>query len=162
MRISKILEGIAKSKPGQKFYKWCASPGKDTFLNNTLPQIETIFATSCYVWSTARQKNIDSDRKKLLQIQNVGSGVVGLALGTAANHWISKKTDEIVKYIDPNKLDPKSLRKVSAGLRVAAPILTTALIMRLAIPTAIACFSGKAMDKVREKRAEQQKLDVKV
>lgn len=159
MRVSKILESIAKSKPGQKFYAWCASPGKDTFLNNTLPQIETVFATSCYVWSTARQKNIDKDRKTLLQIQNIGSGVVGLALGTAANHWISKKTDEIVKYLDPTKMDPKALRKVSTGLRVAAPILSTAICMRLLIPTVLAAFSGKAMDKVREKR--QAQLDVK-
>ena len=161
MRVSKILESIAKSKPGQKFYKWCASPGKDVFLNNTLPQIETVFATGCYILSTERQKNIDRDRKNLLQIQNVGSGIVGLAMGTAANHWVSKKADGIIQHLDPTKLDPKALRKVSTGLRVALPILSTAICMRFLIPTAIACFSGKAMDKVREKR-EQQKLDIKV
>jgi hypothetical protein len=159
MRINKIFEAIAKSKAGQKFYKWCASPGKDTFLNNTLPQVETVLSTACYVWSTAKQKNIDDDRKKLLQIQNVGSGAVGLVLGTAANRWISKKTDLIVKDLDPTKLDPKALRKVSTGLRVFAPIVTTAMCMRFLIPCAIAMFSGKVMDKEREKR--QQQLNVK-
>lgn len=152
MKVSRIFEAIAKSKTGQKFYSWCASPGKDTFLNNTLPQVETVLATSCYVWSTAKQKNIDKDRKKLLQIQNIGSGVVGLALGTAANHWISKQTDAIVKDIDPTKFDPKMLRKISTGLRVFAPICTTALLMRCLIPVVLAGFSGKMMDKEREKR----------
>lgn len=156
MKISKIFEAIAKSKPGQKFYKWCASPGKDTFLNNTLPQVETVLSTACYVWSTAKQKNIEPEQKQLLQIQNVGSGAVGLVLGSAANRWISKKTDAIVKDIDPTKLDPKALRKISTGLRIAAPIFTTALLMRCIIPTALAATSGKMMDKKRE-----AKLDVK-
>jgi len=160
MRVSKIFEAIAKSKPGQKLYKWCTEPGHDSFLNNTLPQVETVLSTACYVWSTAKQKNIEKDQRDLLQIQNVGSGIVGLALGTAANHWISKKTDEIIKYIDPKVLDPKSIRKVSTGLRVAAPILSTAIIMRLAIPTVLAGFSGKVMDKVREKREKEKGLNI--
>ena len=157
MHVSKILESIAKSKIGQRIYGWTASGNHDKFLNNTLPQIETILATSCYVWSTAKQKNIDAERKKLLQIQNIGSGVVGLVLGTAANHWVSKKADAIIKDLDPNVLDPKALRKVSTGLRVGLPILTTALCMRCLIPTAIALYSGKRMDKERE----QKKLNVK-
>lgn len=152
MKINKIFEGIAKSNAGQKFYKWCASPGKDKFLNNTLPQVETVLATSCYVWSTARQKKIDDDRKKLLQIQNIGSGVVGLVLGSAANRWVSKQADNIIKDLDPNVLDPKAIRKVSTGLRVGLPIVTTALLMRCLIPVGISVFSGKMMDKQREKR----------
>ena len=159
MKISKIFEAFAKSKAGQKFYKWAASPGKDRFLNNTLPQVETVLATSCYVWSTAKQKNIEKEQKDLLQIQNIGSGVVGIAVGTAANKWISNQTDAIVKDLDPKKLDPKSLRKVSTGLRVIAPILTTAILMRCIIPTALAAMSGKMMDKKRE--VQEQKLDVK-
>lgn len=158
MKVSKILETIAKSKPGQKFYNWCAQPGNDKFLNNTLPQVETVLSTGCYVWSTARQKNIDKDRKQLLQIQNVGSGAVGLVVAGAANKWIGKQSEAIIKDLDPNVLDPKTIRKVSTGLRVIAPVLTTALVMRLALPTLIAGFSGKVMDKVREKR--EGKLDI--
>ena len=157
MRVSRILEKVAKSKQGQKFYKWCSEPGKDKFLNNTLPQVETVLSTCCYVWSTAKQKNIDKDRKQLLQIQNVGSGIIGLGLSSAANKWIGNQTESIIKDLDTTKLDPKTLRKVSTGLRVISPILTTALVMRLFIPTMLACFSGKVMDKVREKRKE--KLD---
>lgn len=159
MKVSRILETIAKSKSGEKFYKWCAQPGKDKFLNNTLPQVETVLSTGCYVWSTAKQKNIDKDRKQLLQIQNVGSGAVGLVLSSAANKWIGNQTENIIKDLDPNKLDPKTIRKVSTGLRVIAPVLTTAICMRLLIPTVLACFSGKVMDKVREKR-EERKLNI--
>lgn len=159
MKVNRIFETIAKSKTGQKFYKWTAKAGTDTFLNNTLPQVETVLSTVCYVWSTAKQKNIDSDRKKLLQIQNIGSGVLGLALGTAANRWVSKQADAIVKDLDPKVMDPKAIRKVSTGLRVFAPLVTTALIMRCLLPVFLASFSGKAMDKVREKR-EQAKLNL--
>ena len=161
MKINKIFEWLAKTKPGQKVYKWCAEGNHDRFLNNTLPQVETVLSTACYVWSTAKQKNIEKDQRDLLQIQNVGSGIVGLALGTAANHWISKQTDKIVKDLDPKVMDPKALRKVSTGLRVFAPICTTALCMRFLIPSFIAAFSGKWMDKVREKREVEKKgLDI--
>lgn len=160
MKINKIFEAFAKSKTGQKLYKWACEPKSEYFLNNTLPQVETVLSTACYVWSTAKQKNIEPEQKQLLQIQNVGSGVVGVAIGSAANRWISKKTDEIVKDLDPKKLDPKALRKVSTGLRIAAPLLTTAILMRLVLPTLTAGLSGKMMDKKREKEAAK-KLSIK-
>ena len=162
MKINKIFEWLAKTKPGQKVYKWCAEGNHDRFLNNTLPQVETVLSTACYVWSTSKQKNIEKDQRDLLQIQNIGSGIVGLALGTAANHWISKQTDKIVKDLDPKVMDPKALRKVSTGLRVFAPILVTGTIMRFILPSIVAGFSGKVMDREREKREAMKKLDVKV
>ena len=68
MRISDILARIANSKTGQKIAKWATQPNKEKMLNHTLPQVETVLSTACYVYSTAKQKNIDEDRKKLLQI----------------------------------------------------------------------------------------------
>lgn len=152
MKVSKILEKIATSKIGEKVYRWTCEPGKDKFLNHTLPQVETVLSTGCYVWSTARQKNIDKERKKLLQIQNIGSGAVGLVLAGAANRWVGKQGEEIIKDLDPTKLDPKTIRKCSTGIRVGLPILTTAICMRFLIPSVIAMFSGKVMDKEREKQ----------
>lgn len=166
MKISKILANIANSKPGQKFYKWACDPNKEKFFNNTLPQVETVLSTACYVWSTARQKDIDKERKQLLQIQNVGSGVAGLVIASAANRKVSKFGEELIKELDPKKIDPKSIRKISTGIRVASPILITGFIMRFALPTILAGFSGKIMDKVREKKTEKQpqqkQLDIKV
>ena len=150
MKISDILVKIANTKTGQKIAKWATQPNKEKLLNHTLPQVETVLATSCYVYSTAKQKNIDKERKQLLQIQNIGSGLVGLVLAGAANRWIGNKTEGIIKHLDPTKIDPKSLRQISTGLRVGAPILTTAIVMRMALPSVLAGFSGKMMDKYRE------------
>lgn len=150
--ISKILAAIGNSKTGQRFYNWAAQPKSETFLNNTLPTIETAFSTACYMISTARQKNIDSDRKKMLQIQHVASGVAGMTVGSIANRGISKYTNKVIEHLDPKKIDPNSIKQISTGLRVITPILTTAFIMRFATPVIISMFSGKAMDKVREKR----------
>jgi hypothetical protein len=152
MKVSDILARIANTRYGQKIAKWATQPNKDRLLNHTLPQVETVLSTGCYIWSTAKQKDIDKERKQLLQIQNVGSGAVGLVLAGAANRWIGNKGEEIIKYIDPKKVDPKSLRQISTGIRVGLPILTTAVCMRFLIPSFIALFSGKIMDKAREKK----------
>jgi len=150
MRISDILARIANTRTGQKVAKWATQPNKERLLNHTLPQVETILSTGCYVYSTAKQKNIDEERKQLLQIQNIGSGAIGLVLAGAANRWIGNKTEEVIKYIDPKKIDPKSLRQISTGLRVGMPILVTGTVMRFFLPTVLAGFSGKIMDKYRE------------
>ena len=164
MRISNLLANIAKTKPAEKFFKWAGKPGSDQFLNNTLPQVETVLSTACYVWSTARQKNIEKDQKDLLQIQNIGSGLVGLAVGSYANRKVSKFGEALIKELDPKKIDPKAIRQISSGIRVALPLAMTGVIMRLGIPTILALFSGKWMDKVRENRkvpTGQIKLDKK-
>lgn len=158
MKVSNLLTNIAKTKPAQKFYKWCCKPKSEKFLNNNLPQIETVLSTGCYIWSTAKQKNLEKDEKQLLQVQNVGSGLVGLGIGSWANKKVGKWGDAIIKDLDPTKLDPKSIRKITTGIRIGLPILSTAVCMRWLIPCALAGFSGKWMDKVREKR----KLDTKV
>ena len=154
--IDKLLTKFGDSKTGQKLYKWATEPKSEKFLNQTLPQVETIFSTACYMISTAKQKNIDNDRKKMLQIQHISSGLVGLTIATAANRRISKFGEKVIQNLDPKKIDTNSIKQISAGLRVGLPIITTAFCMRFLIPSCIALFSGKTMDKVREK-----KLDVK-
>lgn len=162
MAVSRILEGIAKSKPGQKLYGWCAKQGHDKILNNTLPQVETVLSTACYVVATERQKNIDRDRKNLLQIQNVASGAVGVVLGSMANRWIGKMGEGVIEHLDPKALDPKTIRKISSGIRIGLPILITGTLMRYIVPSILAWFSGVTMDKVREKRdGNPQKLNIK-
>lgn len=157
MKVNKIFEAFAKSKTGTKIYTWATKPKSEQFLNNNLPQVETVLSTACYIWSTAKQKNIEKEQKDLLQIQNIGSGIIGLALGSAANKWIGKQTEAIIKDLDPKVLDPKAIRKISTGLRVIAPIIATGTVMRFFLPTVLAAFSGKVMDRVREKK--QHKLD---
>lgn len=153
MNVNKVFESMAKSNIGQKFYKWAASPGKDKFLNTTLPTFETVVATGLYCWSTARQKNIEKPQRDLLQTQNILSGVAGVIVGTITNRHFYKKTEEVIKHLDPTKLDPKTLRKTSDGLRVITPMICTAAIMRWITPSITACLSGKIMDRKREKES---------
>ena len=95
--IDKILSNIGSSRTGQRFFKWACKPASEKFLNNTLPQIETLLATTCYVISTAKQKNIDDDRKKMLQIQNVASGLVGIGIASSANRAIGKFGEKVIE-----------------------------------------------------------------
>lgn len=152
LRISDLLAKFACSKFGQKVYKAFTDPTKEKLYNTILPQVETILSTGCYVWSTAKRKEIDEDRRKLLQIQNIGSGVVGLTISGWANKKIYKVGENIIKDLDTTKIDPKSIRKISSGLRVGLPILTTAVCMRFLIPSAIALYSSKIMDKKRQNK----------
>lgn len=158
--IDKILSTVGNSNVGQKFFKWASNPANEKFLNQTLPQLETVVATGCYMVSTARQKNIDKDQRDMLQIQNVASGVAGLTLATVMSRKIGKFGEEVINNLDPKKIPIKDIGKVKAGIRVGIPLVTTALCMRFIIPSAIAMFSGKIMDKVRDKR-EQKKLNYK-
>ena len=150
--IDKVLSTIGNSKTGQKFFKWASQPKSERFLNQTVPQIETVITTGCYMISTAIQKDIDDDRKDMLQIQHATSGLVGLAISSKANKKISEYGEEIIKNLDKNKIQPEAIRNISKGLRVGLPIATTAFCMRFLIPSVIALFSGKVMDKVRDKR----------
>lgn len=161
MKVSKIIENFANSNTGKKIYKWAVNPDKEHFLNNTLPQVETVLSTACYVWSTAKQKNIEKDQRDLLQIQNIGSGIVGIGVASWANRKVGKLGEAVIKDLDPKKVDPKTIKKITSGIRVAIPLAVTSCIMRLAIPSVLAAVSGKMMDKVRSKRQEDKKLDIK-
>lgn len=155
--IDKILSGIGNSSKGQQFFKWASQASSEKFLNNTIPQLETLLATGCYVYSTSKQKNIDKEQRDLLQIQNVASGIVGITIASVANRAIGRFGDSVIKHLDTNKINPNSIKQISTGLRIGLPIATTAFCMRFLIPSCIALFSGKVMDKIREKR----KLDIK-
>lgn len=161
--INNILAKAGDSKTGQAFFNWASQPKSEKFLNNTIPTIETAFSTACYMYATAKQKNIDSDRKKMLQIQHVCSGVAGMAVGSVANRAISNHAEEVIKHLDPKKVEPESIKQVSTGLRVLAPMAITGLIMRFATPVLVSLFSSYAKDKVNlPKQEKKNKLNVVV
>lgn len=151
-----LITKVALSKYGQKFYRYAADPKNQRFFSVTLPGLETLAATACYCWATARQKNIDEDRRSLLQIQNIGSGIVGFAVGSWLNRKVYDYSEKIIPHIDP-KLVP-DVHKVVNGVRVGLPILVTGLLMRMAIPSVIAWASGKIEEVRRSKR--DKKLNV--
>ena len=153
-----LITKVALSKYGQKFYKFVADPKNEKLVNNTLPTIESAVASSVYIWATARQKGIDEDRRALLQWQNIGSGVVGIALGSFLNNRVSKYADKVIPHLD-QKVIPDA-HKVVAGLKVFLPLASTCVLMRCLIPSVVAWFSGKA-EEVRRAKKGEQKLDIK-
>lgn len=158
MKISKILAAIAKSKPAQKIYKTLLKPDKETFLNNTLPLIESTVCTASYVYATAHDKKIPKEQKPILQWQNVINGVLGIAVSGCLNKWVSKKGAEVIKDLNPEHI--KNFSRVCDGVKVGLPILMTSLVMRWGISTLSVPLSEvtkNTYNKIKEKRAETGK-----
>ena len=149
-----LIQKIALSKWGEKLYRHAADPKNTKFYACTLPSLETIVATSCYCWATARQKGIDDDRRALLQTQNVLSGVAGFALGSYLNRKTYDWGEKIVPLI--NKSIPDAHKLVN-GLRIIIPAGITMVLMRCVTPSIVAWISGKTEEVRRAKKAENEK-----
>lgn len=155
--MSKVnpLKGFFEWKPVQNFYKKACDPKNASFFNNTLPTLETLASTACYIVATEKQKEIPREQKNVLQWQNVLSCVGGMAVGSWLNRKVSKVANELAPKIDKNICD---VHKVEAGLKVGLPLVATAVLMRCIVPTVVAQASTMIEDHRREKKA---KLDIK-
>jgi hypothetical protein len=154
MKVNPI-KAFFESKPVQKFYKKVCDPKHAGFFNNTLPTIETGVSTLLYCWATAKQKDIPSEQKAVLQWQNILGGIAGIIVGTALNRKVSKFANELAPKIDKKIVD---IHKVEAGIKIGAPLAATCLLMRCISPTVVAQVSTMIEDYRREKK---NKLDVK-
>lgn len=151
------LKSFFESKTMQNFYKKACDPKHDAFFNNTLPTLETVASTLCYIVSTEKQKEIPREQKNVLQWQNVLSGVAGIAIGSVANRKVTKFANKLVPLIDKEHIE--DVHKVVAGTKVALPLIATALLMRLVMPVVVAQASTMIEDHRRAKK--NQKIDVK-
>lgn len=157
-RISDVLARIAKSKTGQKVYKTLLNPDKETFLNNTLPLIESAVCTGSYIYATANDKKIPKEQKPILQWQNVINGVLGIAISGALNRWVSKKGAKVIQGLKPELV--KDFDAVVNGVRVGLPILMTTLVMRFGVSTAsvpMSAWTKKTYNKLKGK--DEHKVD---
>ncbi len=145
------LKWFFESKPVQKFYKKACDPKNAGFFNNTLPTLETLASTACYVVATERRKDIPREQKNVLQWQNVLSGIAGMAVGSYMNRKVSKFANELAPKIDKKICD---VHKVEAGLKVGLPLLATALIMRFVMPIVTTQASTMIEDYRRAKKAK--------
>lgn len=141
----------------QKFYKKACDPKHDAFFNNTLPTLESVASTICYVVATEKTSDIPREQKNVLQWQNVLSGVAGVAIGSVANRKVTKFANKLVPLIDKEHVE--DVHKVVAGTKVVLPLITTALLMRLVMPVVVAQASTMIEDHRRAKK--NQKIDVK-
>ena len=151
------LKSFFESKTMQKFYKKACDPKHDAFFNNTLPTLETVASTLCYIVSTEKQNGIPREQKNVLQWQNVLSGVAGMALGSVANRKVTKFANKFIPLI--NKEHIEDVHKVITGTKVVLPLIATALLMRLVMPVVVAQASTMIEDHRRAKK--NQKIDVK-
>ena len=151
------LKSFFESKTMQKLYKKACDPKHDAFFNNTLPTLESVASTLCYIVSTEKQDGIPREQKNVLQWQNVLSGVAGVAIGSVANRKVTKFANKLVPLIDKEHVE--DVHKVIAGTKVVLPLIATALLMRLVMPVVVAQASTMIEDHRRTKK--NQKIDVK-
>lgn len=151
------LKSFFESKTMQNFYKKACDPKHDAFFNNTLPTLETVASTLCYIVSTEKQDGIPREQKNVLQWQNVLSGVAGMAIGSVANRKVTKFANKLVPLIDKEHVE--DVHKVVAGTKVVLPLIATALLMRLVMPVVVAQASTMIEDHRRAKK--NQKIDLK-
>ena len=151
------LKSFFESKTMQKFYNKACDPKHDAFFNNTLPTLESVASTLCYIVSTEKQNGIPREQKNVLQWQNVLSGVAGIAIGSVANRKVTKFANKLVPLIDKEHVE--DVHKVVAGIKVVLPLTATALLMRLVMPVVVAQASTMIEDHRRAKK--KQKIDVK-
>ena len=151
------LKSFFESKTMQNFYKKACDPKHDAFFNNTLPTLESVASTLCYVVATKKQRDIPRDQKNVLQWQNVLSGVAGVAIGSVLNRKVTGFANKLIPLI--NKEHIEDVHKVIAGTKVVLPLIATALLMRLVMPVVVAQASTMIEDHRRAKK--KQKIDVK-
>ena len=150
------LKSFFESKTMQKFYKKACDPKHDAFFNNTLPTLESVASTICYVVATEKQDGIPRSQKNVLQWQNVLSGVAGVAIGSVLNRKVTGFANKLIPLI--NKEHIEDVHKVIAGTKVVLPLIATALLMRLVMPVVVAQASTMIEDHRRAKK--KQKIDV--
>ena len=149
------MERFANSRVGTKLYKWASTEKGQRWLCESLPTLETVVATSCYVYATEKQ-DLSRREKNVLQWQNVLPALVGMAAGTYLNKKVFSFGENIIKNLKPELIS--DAHKIMGGIRVATPIVTTAILMRWALPVATAFISGE----IEEHRAKKKEgLDIK-
>ena len=152
--VVNALTKFANSNMGTAFYKWTNGEKEQKLLCIGLPLVETAIATTTRVVATEKLK-LSRREKNVLQGQNIIPALVGITLGSYLNKKVFELSDNIGKFLDPKKVE--NINLVKGAIKVATPILSTALLLRLALPVATALFTSKAEDK-----KEKNKLNIKV
>ena len=155
--VSDLFAKMASSKTGQKIYKKLLDPKNDAFWDETLPVLESTVASTAYVINTELgAKDVDRKSKNAIQIQNVLSWVISVAISIPMNKKINKFTKAIEKQLKPELME--DFHKVSKGLAIAGPLLAVTVLNRALIPSILVPISSV----IRDKHEQHKKLDTKV
>ena len=146
MRVGNVFQKFAESGVGQKFYKAVCDPKNQKFMNQKLPLIESLFSGVLYVASTEMQrKKIPNKERKAMQIQNVCSTGLGMALSGVLNRGMDGVANKIIPHLNEARIE--DIHKIKGGLKVCMPILATMFVMRFVAPTILVPISTFVRDK---------------
>lgn len=157
--VSDLFAKMASSKTGQKIYKKLLNPKNDAFWDETLPIVESTVATTAYIINAELgAKDVDRKSKNAIQIQNVLSWVISVAISIPMNKKINKFTKAIEKQLKPELME--DFHKVSKGLAIAGPLLAVTVLNRALIPSVLVPISSIIRDK--HEQHKKNNLDLKV
>lgn len=155
----RLTEGLAKgfgkiidTQPVQSFAK--------KFHNTNIAQ--HIFAgtgillSSFFIYSTAKNKKIEEDRKKPLMVNTAISCAIATIGGYTIDKLLDKPINKFVdKFVEANKENPK-LHKYKEGLKIAKSALIFGMLYRFVVPVISMFLAEKVVEK------PNRKLDKKV
>ena len=152
--VVNALTGLARSEVGQNFFRWATTEKGKSSLCTKMPLVETVIATASRVYATEKQKNLSRREKNVLNAGHTVPAVFGILIGSKLNKKVYDMADVITSYLDSKKV--KDIPIIKNALRVALPIFSTALLMRLALPVTTSFVMGE----IEEYKAKK-KLDIK-
>ena len=135
---------IDKTQNNPKFYKR---------LNENLPILETVVATTCYSIAIDNNRKIEKDRKPAMHYQNWICGASGIILGSTLNKTIDKYKTGICKHLE-NKTNIPKLHNTIKGVQVAVPLVIFSFFLRFIMPvvsTPISTYIERARNKNNNK-----------
>jgi len=127
-----MINKIALFKPIQNFIKKTKSPEFYKRLNNTLPLIESSFATICYSGAIWQNKTIEEDRKMPLQWQNLICGSTGILASKKINDIITIHQEKLIKEL--NNYNIPKINNIIKGIKILLPLVITSFMLRFLIP----------------------------
>lgn len=135
--VRKLIDHTQNSP---KFYKK---------INNNLPILETIVATTCYSGAIYLNKDIEGKRKPAMHYQNWICGASGILLGSSLNKMINKYKVNICSSLEYRTNIPK-LHNVIKGVQVAIPLIIFSTLLRFIAPVLSTPISTH-IERVRQK-----------
>lgn len=146
-----IINKIATNKTVRKLIDCTQNnPGFYRKLNNNLPILETIMATSCYSVAIQTNKKIEKDRKPAMHYQNWICGASGIVFGSSLNKLINKYKVNICNNLQHKQNIPK-LHNVIKGVQVAIPLIIFSTLLRFIAPVLSTPISTH-IERARQKR----------
>lgn len=146
---AKGLSKIINNKNVQNFIK--KNNFKDANIAKNMSTISDLLVTGSFIYSTAKSKKIEKERKKALCFNNLISMGIFLVCGHTADNLIQKLTKKSMqKFAEEIKNNPK-VHKYLDGINILRSTLTFAVIYYAILPI-FSTFIAEKADKLTTKQ----------